>query len=60
MKRYFIKYGVLFCILIVLRLGIATFTGAPLVDSVSVLTLVGLMAVAILLDVQNKKTKKSK
>lgn len=60
MKKYIIKYGVLFILLCGLRLVVATLSGAPFVDDVSVITLVGLMAFAIILDIQNQKVKKKK
>lgn len=60
MKKYMIKYGVLFVLLCMLRLVVATLSGAPFMDSVSVITLVGLMAFAIILDIQNHKVRKKK
>nr|WP_302597252.1 hypothetical protein [uncultured Cellulosilyticum sp.] len=60
MKKYIIKYGALFVLLCMLRLVVATLSGVPFIDSVSIITLVGLMAFAIILDIQNNKARKKK
>lgn len=58
MKKYLIKYGALLITLCILRFGIALVTGAPFVDDVSLITLIGLLAFAVILDIQNNRLKK--
>lgn len=60
MKKYLIKYGALFITLCILRFIIAMLTGAPFVDDVSLITLIGLLAFAVILDIQNYNLKKKK
>ncbi|WP_054738907.1 hypothetical protein [Cellulosilyticum ruminicola] len=58
MKKYLIKYCALLITLCILRFGIALMTGAPFVDDVSLITLIGLLAFAVILDIQNNRLKK--
>ena len=58
MKKYLIKYCALLITLCILRFGIALMTGAPFVDDVSLITLIGLLAFAVILALQNNRLKK--
>lgn len=58
MKKYLIKYCALLITLCILRFGIALMTGAPFVDEASMITLIGLLAFQVILDLNNNRLKK--